>query len=818
MSGSLLGGIIGAAIGFATGGPAGAYWGWAIGSAAGGLLLSHKGVETRSPTLTDLRPQSSEYGRPIPIIYGTVGLGGNVIWAADLIAVETTTQTDVGKGGGNTISSTSTAYYANFAVLVGEGELDVGRIWAGPEKRLIYDGTTLEGGTLRIYNGNETQVPDPLIEAALGVGNVPAYRGYCYLVFEKFPLHNDGNMIPFLTVEAGSRGGHPPLPVYLGNAAVPENGSAIVYATYDPVNRNVWSLEPHLFGSTVEVRVNSDTTQQQVKSFSVPVVGNNFTAFAISYIPPTTDKGGLIVATGESFGDFKDVSYIFSANDLSAATDIYVGPYHGTAVTEATLYNPVTKTLMGFRRGGQYTADILSETYDSFVASAFIQDGTGITFGIANPVGALTCGDNYATAWSWGGNSAIIIRSFANSSLIGSFISSVVLIPTQPYGWAYDSVRNRIVIAYGSNIKYDYINIGTLAVTTGVTVSLPSNADTIPAITTASMQGIAYINDTYVFTYSNASGSPAKGTAAVIVDPGSATADNAYSYEAYNAAKPRLLIAPILAPSTNADYIFVFDSTSVKRLYIRPALGGALLSDVVADISQRAGLDSSQYNVAALTDVVDGYAIAKQTTLRAAIEPLRQAYYFDAVESNTQVKFVKRGGATVATIPDSDLASVNSGDAIIDPLMTTRQMEVELPHRIYVTYMSAAINYDPGSKYAGRLIGSSGEDTTLDLPLVLTDTKAQEVSDVNIHVAWVQRLGYTFVLPKKYVYLEPTDPIVVKQHNMRIAKITKTAKGLLKIEAVAEDANYYTPHVIVTETPVIVGSVATPSATILELM
>ena len=71
----------------------------------------------------------------------------------------------------------------------------LGRIWA--------DGQVLdtEGVTLRFYGGSETQAADSLIEAVQGAGNAPAYRGLCYIVFERLPLGPFGNRIPNIAVE-----------------------------------------------------------------------------------------------------------------------------------------------------------------------------------------------------------------------------------------------------------------------------------------------------------------------------------------------------------------------------------------------------------------------------------------------------------------------------------------------------------------------------------------------------------------------------------------------------------------------------------------
>jgi hypothetical protein len=81
---------------------------------------------------------------------------------------------------------------------------------------------------------------------------------------------------------------------------------------------------------------------------------------------------------------------------------------------------------------------------------------------------------------------------------------------------------------------------------------------------------------------------------------------------------------------------------------------GLRLSEVVADISRRCGLPPNEYDVVQLTDLVNGYALPSNMTARSAIEPLAQGYFFDAVESDNKVKFVKRGKETVIEIDTSE--------------------------------------------------------------------------------------------------------------------------------------------------------------------
>ena len=102
-----------------------------------------------------------------------------------------------GKGfGGPTVTTTTYAYFANFAVALCEGPVSrIGRIWM--------DGREIDQRqvTLRTYLGTETQPADSLMVAKEGSDNAPAYRGTAYVVFERLPLEQYGNRMPVVTAE-----------------------------------------------------------------------------------------------------------------------------------------------------------------------------------------------------------------------------------------------------------------------------------------------------------------------------------------------------------------------------------------------------------------------------------------------------------------------------------------------------------------------------------------------------------------------------------------------------------------------------------------
>ncbi len=169
------------------------------GQAIDAALFGGGGTTQIGPRLTELDVLSATEGSPIPRIYGRVRTGGEIIWATRLEEKIDKDEDEVGGVlgiGEQTVTTITYRYFANFAVALCEGDIaHVNRIWA--------DGKELDltAVTYRVYTGSEDQLPDALIEAKEGAGNVPAYRGVAYVVFERLPLERFGNRIPQLNFE-----------------------------------------------------------------------------------------------------------------------------------------------------------------------------------------------------------------------------------------------------------------------------------------------------------------------------------------------------------------------------------------------------------------------------------------------------------------------------------------------------------------------------------------------------------------------------------------------------------------------------------------
>jgi hypothetical protein len=193
---------IGAAIGsFFTGGLWGiSYASW--GFMAGSLLSSAMGGSNQQgPRLEDRNIIGTAYGQAVPWLAGKPRLTGQIVWASPVR--EIAQRKKVGKGGGS--KYTTFTYECDVMILLSENVTsDVARDWLNAEL-VRSDVTTKQGiwASYVVYTGADDQLPDPTYEAAVGVGNAPAYRGRTSIVITGLQLTN-GKQIPNLEHQANT--------------------------------------------------------------------------------------------------------------------------------------------------------------------------------------------------------------------------------------------------------------------------------------------------------------------------------------------------------------------------------------------------------------------------------------------------------------------------------------------------------------------------------------------------------------------------------------------------------------------------------------
>lgn len=187
------------AVGTLVGGPLGGALGALAGRQIDGAIIGSSKRE--GPRLDELKVTTSSYGQPVPRHIGRMRTAGTIIWATDLKEHGETT------GGKGKPKTTTYSYSTSFAVALACHPIDaVGRIWADGNLLRGAAGDLKTGGRLRVHLGHGDQLPDPLMQAALGA-QCTAFRGTAYLVFEDLQLADFGNRIPALSYEVFSGSG-----------------------------------------------------------------------------------------------------------------------------------------------------------------------------------------------------------------------------------------------------------------------------------------------------------------------------------------------------------------------------------------------------------------------------------------------------------------------------------------------------------------------------------------------------------------------------------------------------------------------------------
>jgi Putative phage tail protein len=753
---SLALGVAGAAVGSFFG-PLGTSIGWAVGSALGGALFA-KGQH--GPRLNDLRVQNSAYGQVIPIGYGTIRVAGNVIWSTDLIEEK---KKSSGKGGPKI---TTYSYSVSFAVALCEGPI-VGllRIWA--DGRLIY-GEGSSGVTLpmTLYLGDETQLPDPTMEAEEGVGNVPAHRGTAYVVFTALQLAEFGNRIPNLSFEVIASGALDLVPYseWAVDYDYPIDASAYSYPyLLNGVEPSETGLILHRYRSGFDYGANMGTGDDNV----------------VYYDRSEYDLHGALLSS--------EAQASVAVGDASSNARVWGAMTNGIAYVTWQIdidcgSGPETFNTFAWMKDG-----VVTYTPSDLCAVGQMDRQLGISGGVL-----YWNGNVYALA---GGNGYPVVRRWPapDGSCYEEDFDASFSLDTYTHDSAVSSPADLILGDDG----YLYVRVSYLGgASPDVGVLGEWGVKLVKLDADLNLVGDWYDPSLMTGGVSTALGVP--GYSSAVIYRG-----HYISYQSagvLNIANPHFVMYRIGTDSfTFVDELLISDPSAVvgPLIYIGGGLaahrGGILqlgssgitLAEIVGDVSDRCRFAVGEYDVAALIDQVRGYTVSQRMSGRSAIEALQPAYQFGAVESNLVAKFVKWGGEITATIPADDLGARPADDDAPDPLAITHGQDADLPRVLDAVYLNVDMDYQEGTQTAQRMLTTSDVSATIALPIVLTNAEAKAMADVLLFNAWMERDRFSFSLPRKWAHIEPTDVVSVDGHAIRITGKDESGYTHIAFEGVA---------------------------------
>ena len=189
-------------------------------------------------------------------------------------------------------------------------------------------------------------------------------------------------------------------------------------------------------------------------------------------------------------------------------------------------------------------------------------------------------------------------------------------------------------------------------------------------------------------------------------------------------------------------------------------IGAVPLGDLVSAILIDSGIES--FDAAGLREIADGYLVDRPMSARAAIEPLANAYAFDAAERSGVLTFTPRGSLPVAELTEDDLVLPDGA-----PFRAVRSQETELPHEISLGFTNIGTEYRRAVACSRRLVGGSAHVAHADLAVVTADTAAQRRAEISLQDLWAGRESLEFALPPSTLRLTPGDVVALTINGRR---------------------------------------------------
>ncbi len=752
--------VAGAGLGSLSGIGAGA--GWQVGSALGRLFFPEE--TAKGTRLTDLKLSGASYGVSIPRLFGTMRLGGNIIWAAPLESRAKTVETG-GKGGAST-SGTSTGYeyFASFALGLTQGPVGaLLKIWA--DGTLLVDRTAAgemqrAGVHFRFYKGEEDQQPDSIIETEEGVGNAPAYRGLSYIVFDSLPLADFGNRIPNLEVLLSMEGvSHFPVEEGQTVSVDPsslaydrDRGTVFTYEVTGGVDR-VRSVDLESLTVTGEVQVGNGFPRlpSSTDGFSLDRTGLFWIGTGYAELPgrkiETIDSRTLAVVASKPLPD--GIGALTWSTDIASSLDGRRFQVAGSQQSgQVVLFSDALDVIDHVETSSPACTGVVTDQNEvAWVVMSGLVAGSPFTDLQIVRVGLAAAPGAFETAYE--ADTTVFTLSSASLTPMGGGGDETNTI-TRLVG--YLTSRQELVF------QNDYRLFKWSTITHGVTVQRNDSAISDLSLRhDSSGDELVYIHDGRWLVYLDAETLLEKEREDLRSFPGV----DSFTDWVYDAGSDSIFVTGLNVP--------------LRRLYLRRQSGAeADIRQTVSSLSLEAGLAAGDVNVSGLTGVVPGYILNRPMAVQDALEPLMTAGDFDVSESGYQIKYIPRDQGDIVALSEEDLLA---------PLSLQRLQESELPGSVSLTYMAADGGYQSGSQIAKRSYAPQAtmfgrNSSALDLPMALTAPHAKRICRRSLFSAWSERQISGLSLPLKHLALDAADLVTVNRDDHSFtARVNRTDLG-----------------------------------------
>lgn len=644
---------------------------------------------------------------------------------------------------------------------------------------------SLKSMGFRLYSGSETQLPDKLMEKYLGAGNVPAYRGEMYVVFEQLDLLAFGGAFPdiYALISDGAPSDEYPFNQLIAAGGEGFRGNG---AMFDPDTRTAYWLS-----GTGEHLYQINTAQRTIVGsipLGTPIGGlqsniaqadwdgvffgtENSPLNVVPIYALSLDDGSVLSTFGvEAPSSTSNSNARFATSQFMIAQQVNMGP--GKPPATFLVCSGIFNNL-----------GLLSWTpEDEFKYQGHMNGTPDMYTGCRGP--ALT---NNSFVYLAGGSK--IWQLTLHRSLYDrrpDVLTGDLPFPLKADDGSYDPTEF-IDINYGEIQALHYYERDDALI--AFCLGAGSDPDMVFCYDRVS-KGLVWKtevdhaggNASTVRWLSNIEFGYITWTAA-----GGIYTINCRSGE-YSGLEGNLSVTGV---NNDTDYFFDFNSGSFFAYGSDHSLGyisGAstlgqriALSDILSELCAFVGLDEDEFTIdPRILNEVDGFILqgTSNVDFLSLVRTIGQAFSFTVTEAGNGVRMTKQmvvDGAedVTATLTEADLGTLqeadfprNTGDPFNDAsVLTTRTPDYDVVDYVSIEYTDSFYDYTPNTASRARAklpteTRRKGKDLEINVSVIIMQTGEASTLAANLLFQNLsKRLTHAFRLKPKYSHLEPGDVI-----------------------------------------------------------
>ncbi|WID96032.1 glycoside hydrolase/phage tail family protein [Bosea vestrisii] len=206
--------------------------------------------------------------------------------------------------------------------------------------------------------------------------------------------------------------------------------------------------------------------------------------------------------------------------------------------------------------------------------------------------------------------------------------------------------------------------------------------------------------------------------------------------------------------------------------WVNGRLEGVTLDRLVRAILADYGLSAP--DELAIDGFVDGYVLDRPISARQALEPLAQAFGFDALMSSGKLAFRGRAATIARALSADDFVLDRDGQ----PFELRRAQESELPRELRLVHIDGNDDYRQVTARSRRLAGAARRENAVELPVVTRRAEGQRLADQRLQEIWAGRETLELELSPRCVDLEAGDVISLDVADRpRLFRLTRISDG-----------------------------------------